>query len=640
MESRFITWIQRAARPGLRQLVIILGIAHGLIYLILVPPWQHYDEPGHFEFSWLLANHPSAVLPGVYQQDMRRELAASMIENGFYHELGGSPNLLLKDVRIDVGLSQINPRRIYYVFLSLFFRLISGSDLRFQLYLGRFVSLCLFGLSLLISRRIITELTLPEHPLRWMVPASIALLPGYVDIMTAVNDDVGAAAIFIVFLLVSVLLIVMGFSWARLISLVILVAISFWTKNTVTVAVLLAPLPVLFSLFREGKRSLVWGILGLLLIFLALCVFRWGDAAYWYRVIPQGDRTRSLHSEAVIGKHVFRLSASPDEPLPRLAQIVPPDVKKDLIAQSVTLGAWIWASEPIKAQLPVLVTDHESFSRVVQAGTEPLFFTIHAAPLKPTDHLNLILAPFTAAVDRPTEVYYDGLVMIPGNFETNRPPNFDDTNAREGNWDGLEFRNLIRNASAEGAWPWLRPWADRLLVENFPGRPSLFLSTTLDFKTVEFYFRSSLIRLFQTFWGYFGWGHVPLMLPYAYRILFLITLIGLAGSLIVLFRNWKQLNWDLWLFLGIAMAAVWSLALLRGTGTLVDSRTQIPVARYAYPAIFPTMLLLNAGWLEVFRQLRARIKLPRFLLPVGFFTFFITLDVLSILTLIRYYQFG
>jgi hypothetical protein len=49
------------------------------------------------------------------------------------------------------------------------------------------------------------------------------------------------------------------------------------------------------------------------------------------------------------------------------------------------------------------------------------------------------------------------------------------------------------------------------------------------------------------------------------------------------------------------------------------------------------MLLLNAGWLEVFRQFQAKFRLPEILLPIGFFTFFISLDVLSIVTILKYY---
>ena len=34
-------------------LILLLALFHGLIYVFLIPPWQHYDEPNHFEVVWL-----------------------------------------------------------------------------------------------------------------------------------------------------------------------------------------------------------------------------------------------------------------------------------------------------------------------------------------------------------------------------------------------------------------------------------------------------------------------------------------------------------------------------------------------------------------------------------------------------------
>ena len=31
-------------------LLLLVGLVHGLIYVFLVPPWQHYDEFNHFQY--------------------------------------------------------------------------------------------------------------------------------------------------------------------------------------------------------------------------------------------------------------------------------------------------------------------------------------------------------------------------------------------------------------------------------------------------------------------------------------------------------------------------------------------------------------------------------------------------------------
>ena len=39
--------------------ILLLGLVHDLVYILFVPLWQHYDEPAHFEYAWLIANRGS-----------------------------------------------------------------------------------------------------------------------------------------------------------------------------------------------------------------------------------------------------------------------------------------------------------------------------------------------------------------------------------------------------------------------------------------------------------------------------------------------------------------------------------------------------------------------------------------------------
>jgi hypothetical protein len=67
-------------------LPVILAVAliQGLLYIWIMPPWQHYDEPNHFEHIWLIAQRGRLPQAGEYDQEMRRQVAASMIEHGFF----------------------------------------------------------------------------------------------------------------------------------------------------------------------------------------------------------------------------------------------------------------------------------------------------------------------------------------------------------------------------------------------------------------------------------------------------------------------------------------------------------------------------------------------------------------------------
>src|SRR3989304_2517440 len=111
-------------KVGAIYIILIAGLFHGLLYVFLVPPWQHYDEPGHFEFAWLIANRPGWPSPGEYDQDMRREVAASMIEHNFFVDITLRPDLLDQYSPIWIGISQTDNPPIYYWFTALPLRLV------------------------------------------------------------------------------------------------------------------------------------------------------------------------------------------------------------------------------------------------------------------------------------------------------------------------------------------------------------------------------------------------------------------------------------------------------------------------------------------------------------------------------------
>ena len=618
--------------------MLLICVINGGVFVFLVPPWQHYDEPTQFEFAWLLANKAEKIDSGDYDQNMRRELAASMIEHGFYKNLGAPPNLLLQDQEIDIGFSQVNRRWLYYGFIGVFLGIIPTSDVVLQLYLGRLLSLALFSVCVFCAIRIAYELSNEDHPLRWILPLTIALLPGFVDIMTAVNDDVGAVAVFSLFLWAGVLLVKRGFSWIKFLSLLVTALICFWMKNTVTVAIILILIPLLFSFFRGSRRLIAWGILALGVVVVFFAAVNWGDAAYWYRAVPLDGSSRAVSELSKNGKHAFRIVLSPEKDPPRLVQLIPQDKKANLLDQPLTIGAWIWASEPTRVRTPILVTERRAYSKLVSVDTEPKYYSITTNLILSNLPLSIVLAPKAYPVKKEIVVYYDGIVLTTGNHSSVTEPQFLDSRAESGMWGGEPFENVVRNGSAESPWPWIHNWADRLLTRNFPGRPSLFLTSILDFRVVFSYYLNSLTRLFQTFWGQFGWGHIALIAPYSYRVLAFVTLIGLVGGSIALVKHRHNLPWDILFFLGISLVLIWASALMRGTGTLIDGRTFLPVARYTYPVIIPTMLVLNLGWLSLINETGNLLKIPKPLLISMLIVFFLLLDVVGLMSIVKYYS--
>ena len=76
-----------------RELLIALTIAciHGLLYVFIVPAWQHYDEPAHLEYAWLIANKTPRPTEADVDRGMRLMFARSMAGTGFYRDKGNLP---------------------------------------------------------------------------------------------------------------------------------------------------------------------------------------------------------------------------------------------------------------------------------------------------------------------------------------------------------------------------------------------------------------------------------------------------------------------------------------------------------------------------------------------------------------------
>jgi hypothetical protein len=247
-------WVTRAASDRVRlALVLLIALCQGLLYLGLQPPWQHYDEPTHFEYAWLIAHHPGLPQIGTVDQTVRREIAGSMIEHGFFRNM--PQPALQTDGPIEIGITELGHPPAYYLLVSLPLRLIGHLDITSQLYVARSVSVLLFVLVIAIAAGLIADLTPRGHVLRWAVPLTAALIPPFVDLMTAVNNDVGAVAIFSLFLWGAVRTIRFGLSWPRLAWIFGTALLAAWTKNTAAIAIPLALLAGLVAFWiQRGWR--------------------------------------------------------------------------------------------------------------------------------------------------------------------------------------------------------------------------------------------------------------------------------------------------------------------------------------------------------------------------------------------------
>ena len=308
------------------------------------------------------------------------------------------------------------------------------------------------------------------------------------------------------------------------------------------------------------------------------------------------------------------------------------------------MGAWVWSSRPMRIEMPALECDCgrelQVFTREIQSESTPKFFSVTAILPENARYAWVRLSTPTETDDVQGSIYYDGLVLVKGNRISQNPPRFDDSNGITGEWGGQTFINLLRNSSAEQAGPGVQSWANKIGAKILPAwppsYPSDILVSLLDTRGAGWYYQETFGFLFRTFWAKFGWDYVSLPGSHPYRLLVAVTFLGVVGFVSAVWRKRQEVPWEVFLVLSLALLGIWILAIIRGIGSLFGWALT-PVARYAYPAILPTIFVLNVGWLEIMRSLEKWLKLMPKVKYALYFSLFTLLDALATLSIIRYY---
>lgn len=647
---------QYAAQDRRRlRLILLLALLHGLLYVFLLPPWQHYDEPNHFEHVWLAATLERLPQPGDQDSQFNREVMESMIRNDFFRGVGYIPQLGEAGEPVKLfGYSQLDERPLYYLIASLPLRALYYLPVEGQLIVVRLVSLVFLLLSVLSAWGIARQLTDPGHPLRWMLPLTLAVLPGFVELMSAVNNDVAAIGLFSLFLWGSVSILREDVTVYHLLWVVITAILTYFIKTTAMIALLILPFVLLFAFLRGSRRKYAWGMLLVGLLVGILVGFRWGDAAFWYRGASQSQATRLKTDSAVVGDYAFFLDSRAEVVRSHLYQIVSSASGQSLGGKEVTLGGWIWSSQPVQTYTPSVSTEHASNAHPISVNQTPQFFAFSTVLPEGTGRLWVKFTP-NVPQDQPVELFYDGIFLVEGSMTTQTRITYKDLQARRIGWDDSIKENLLRNGSAERPAPRLHPLIDRVGFRILPdrGRVSVILTSLYDSVGASSLYQKSLARLFRTFWGEFGWGHISLSPPQLYGMLFVLSVFGLVGFFINMLRTRHHYPWDVMLIFGLALVLSWGITLVRGAIylELPSIYSYIPVARHAYPAIIPTLFVIVQGWIEwgnLVRRWWGHREVPRFpgaawiangsFVYAIFFFLLLIVSVASLRTVLTFYQ--
>ena len=494
-----------------------------------------------------------------------------------------------------------------------------------QLQAARMVSFVLLLLTVMCAWGVAVTISPIGHPLRWLLPCGMAVLPAFIDLMTAVNNDAGAIAMFSLFLWGSMRLLKQR-TWANALWVALSAIAAASMKSTALFSLPLAALVFVLT-FTPGKlRWIIVASVPVLMGVIALVAMGSGDPAYWYRNASQDTPMRCegkvCAGQLAAGHHAFALA-----PASEMIQLIPPQDVERLQGQTVTLGAWMWqAGDAANTQMPALQFHLYSqpdnpivATHVVSISTQPTWLAYTMTVPGGVQYGSVTLKP----AQTQGAVFMDELALVAGDHLFDTPAMI------------AALPNAIRNGSAEESWPWLRTWAQARITDLFSDPLQYnFLMSPLDPAGAGHYYELSARLLFETFWARFSWAQVAV--PPA---VFTLLAVNTASSVILTLVTWPR--WRRWLrfdhvfVMAMAVIALWALTLLRGT-PLLNVLTFLNVARYTYPAIIPALVLLLLGWSEAAVMLESSPKGLQILKWAGVI-FALSLAMISLATIALFF---
>lgn len=599
-------------------LLTLLALVQIAVFLAIVPPWQHYDEPAHFRFAWSRVHLDSQQGDRFFtpiDPEMVRETLSSMVQYGFYETLP-SPNYLRTYALDTLGHSQSGEFPLYYDLLRWPLQLLRHTDVTTQLQAARFLTGLFYLAMIWACIGTMRCLVPPGHELRWLIPACVALVAPLADIFTAVNNDAAAITGFTFFLWGGVHALTHRLNWLHFIWLAAAMAFAVIAKQALVFAAPLLPLVLLMSLWRrQGWPSYqVWVISGVGIMAAAVIGLRIESAAYWTVRWPGDEPSRVRTRLAVHGDHAMAALVNYET----LYQRLPSRWVQDHPEHLVNFGAWVWSDQPV--QVPLLgfayVAEDANFmftevlrapagEEELEVGPDPQFVSRQFWVPREAEILYVFLWPYTLVhQETPNHVYYDGLVLMEGVADLTQEPAYVNGNPKYVRWGDRESRNLVRNASAEAPWPNVhRPYEKRLQeIANWS-------MTSVIHRILDPQWSGKILWIQQpkfmaiNLFNRMAWGGVNLPGAFWGPLTLALSALGLAGcgwrarrALLQERTKGGQPDSNLpFIFLGLSLLLIWMGADLWIVQFMWMDNLHLSDIRYTFPVILVTVGMMVMG---------------------------------------------
>lgn len=273
-------------RPGLSFLVLSAAAALGVLYIIIIPPWQSPDEPTHFEFARVLAAG-GPVWPPRPRPEIQEEIIVSMDRHRYWFYVGAERPHPLPVVFREAPFLSIAPGQIgknpplYYLLAAGVLRISPASSIEAQVYRLRGLSLIFTLLSAAVVWGCGVEVFGRESLLAPAAAAGAVFLPQFLVIGTSISPDplinlCGAVAIYLVLRFERI-----GWSFPRLFLLLLWQVVGLLVNYKALI--LWAALPgtlLIHCFFRRGgafslRRIIFWLFLAALIWVFAYSGLVW-----------------------------------------------------------------------------------------------------------------------------------------------------------------------------------------------------------------------------------------------------------------------------------------------------------------------------------------------------------------------------
>lgn len=555
-----------------------------VVYIFLVPPWQQNDEPGNFEYAWLLGNVSKDLDVGFYLPSTRREIASSMVESNFYQGV----NLISVTSTISIGPEQIGSPKSYFVLVGLILRLLRGFDITFQLYVSRFISFLFLCFITFISYKVAIIFFEEKLPVIWTV-LFVAVTPGVVDKLLGVNDDVWATLSVTIVIWMAVSLLKKGIHFWNTVGMIAGIIACALSKGTAWPAIPIGIFVIILAAFWR-RRVYVWLAFTVALLIGVYIIFTSGSTIVAYFYSYPTERVMSMAAPA--GKNVMRIESGTSA-----LQVLSKDKVSKLSGKYILVGAYMWGDEKSNASMPVVVADDVrilGISNQVQISTIPTLKFVSG--IVPPSAKRISLHLFTDGIPSSKSLYLDCMFMIVLEQEVENIDSIShDEECKFITINQVNYYNFIKNASAELGWPLMRPEFANMLYKTGYVRSQTDIWAFFDMSSpYDYYIMGAAANLFRTYWGGFGWGGIRLLGNKPYRLFLILTVIAVAGNLVSAIRNLKKNNWSLILLLAILVFSIFIFAIARAISNFY-AYTFMPTARYFLPVAVIVSLFFSNG---------------------------------------------